>query len=684
GTVIVQDPGSASYPALPSLIPPNVLDFVSRPEQMGELVATLLRRTEVSGQADQQSMLRTVLVEIRDRTGIDVLQYKMPTIVRRLSRLMVASGCETLHEYLRYLQQHPDVSQKLASAFLIKVTEFFRDAQLFEELRATILPRLIEDAKNSNGELRIWSAGTSTGEEAYSVAMLCADLIPDEQIRVRIFATDVNEDAVGFARRGIYDREALRDVPPALVQRYFVHHGDSFEVGKRIRNITIFGRHDLAQRAPFPRIDLVLCRNVLIYFTKELQTRALQLFAFALRDKGYLVLGRSETTMPLAKFFTQADGPQKIFQRIGERVLIPSPRFKDVPQADMRPALATPALPRALVPRPVEIRSSGADIIGKFVFSSAMGLVVVDRHYDIVTLNPAARAMLQIHGVGVGSDLVHSAQGIDRELIRAQIDAALRGEAPGSVNLKVSNELNETRTLSVQCLYDASVSNRLEGVAIILLDVTEEARRNSQIERASVDQTQEIEDFSKRVAELSNRQKALLKANDDLTMANAELRTMNEQYLINVEEAASAQEEAETLNEELEATNEELQTLNEEMHATVEELNTTSDELQSRIGDLERGNSTGEAQVSAITANATHSRAPSSLRGELVAIFNEQSEPLYFSPGLAGDPLASQDGGALRKSRRGKLRDGRSVAIHVQPIQLDGRALEVVTFVPQE
>ena len=342
GAVIVQDLESASFPSLPSLIPPSVVDFIVRPEKMGALIASMTLGTQGPQEQDEQTRLRSLLAEIGDRTGIDFLQYKSPTIMRRLSRLMLAAGCDTVQEYATYLNRNPEAYRKVVSAFLIKVTEFFRDGELFEELKGNILPRLIQHATRTGSELRIWSAGASTGEEAYSVAMLCADLLAEENIPVRIFATDVDEDAIAFARRGIYSKGALKDVPETYIQRYFVRIGESYEVGKRIRNMTVFGQHDLAQRAPFPHIDMVICRNVLIYFTKELQLRALQLFAFALRDQGVLALGKAESTTPLAQYFQQLNGALKVYQRVGERILIPPSRYRDLAEAmsDARAGIA--------------------------------------------------------------------------------------------------------------------------------------------------------------------------------------------------------------------------------------------------------------------------------------------------------------------------------------------------------
>ena len=218
---------------------------------------------------------------------------------------MVATSVSDLPSIRRYLASHPDEYQRLTASFLIKVTEFFRDPELFDVLRERVLPDLIAQARARDNELRIWSAGCATGEEAYSLAILVAEALGDEleQFQVRIFATDLDDEAVAFARRGIYPARRSPVCPrrssPAISSQL---DGD-YEVTKQLRGLVIFGQHDLGQRPPFPRIDLVLCRNVLIYFTPELQARALQLFAFALRDGGYLALGKAETARPLERLF---------------------------------------------------------------------------------------------------------------------------------------------------------------------------------------------------------------------------------------------------------------------------------------------------------------------------------------------------------------------------------------------
>src|SRR5215207_8835078 len=305
GTVIVQNPDTATYPGMPLAVPSSAIDIVADLEAIGPLLGDLVSGTYSIPASSDDSDLHAFLDRVRERTGLDFSAYKRATIVRRLQRRMAAAGAATLMDYRRYMERHPEELQRLVASFLIKVTEFFRDPELFTYLSDRVLPALVSEARE-RGALRIWSAGCATGEEAYTLAMLVSDLLADEseELPVRIFATDVAADAVEFARRGIYSGAAVEGLPGDLVDRHFNPLNGTFEVRKQIRSLVVFGEHDLGNRAPFPRIDLVLCRNVLIYFTPELQRRALQLFAYSLRHGGYLALGKAETVSPLPEFFS--------------------------------------------------------------------------------------------------------------------------------------------------------------------------------------------------------------------------------------------------------------------------------------------------------------------------------------------------------------------------------------------
>ena len=642
GTVIVQEPSSAPFPSMPRAIPPTLVDLTARPEAMGPMLVDVILGIVEPQTPNDQRVLRSILVQLRDRSGVDFTQYKTPTILRRLSRLMIASGVDSLDAYLRFLQTHPEAFARLVSAFLIKVTEFFRDAPLFDELRSVILPRLIDEARANDSELRMWSAGTSTGEEAYSLAILCAELLreADRPVAVRIFATDLDDDAIAFARRGLYPAQSVQQLPQPWVDRYFVRVGEDFEVAKSIRNMTVFGQHDLGQRAPFPRIDLCLCRNVLIYFTRELQTRALQLFAFSLRDGGFLVVGKAESTGALDAFFRTVDSTLKIYQREGDRLAIPPTRAKDPDHATdsaVAPGRsATAALPPA-GSRTFEQRLSANESFGAFLAHSSIGIVLVDRRYDILGLNLAARAMLEIRGVGIGEDLIHLVRGIDASELRDEIDAAFGNESPPIREFRVRGSSGETeRWLHVACSPDrVAVGARSEVVAVVVVDTTGSVRRRRELEEIASTSEARAAALTAQLDDLQRRHRALLAANDELTAANDDLRSANEQLLINSEEAASANEEIETLNEEMQATNEELETLNEELQATVEELNTTNDELESRGTELERIAEVRESDLHRIgVERLTIARALDALAGPLAVVDDEKT--VYASAALGG------------------------------------------------
>jgi two-component system CheB/CheR fusion protein len=608
GTVLVQEPESAAFPALPAAIPRNYIDYTVNLEALPALLATLVSSPQ-DGEISNPDVLRAFLNQLRSRTGIDFRQYKTPTIVRRLSRLMVAAGRDSLTDYMAHLAAHPEAYQRLISAFLIKVTEFFRDPALFSHLRETVLPEIIEYARKNRAELRLWSAGCATGEEAYSLAIALADLLGDEveTLPVRIFATDLDRDAIAFARRGIYPASALKEIPADLLAKYFTRVDGAFQIKRRIRNLTFFGEYDLGQRAPFPRIDLVLCRNVLIYFTKELQQRTLSLFAFSLRAGGYLVLGKSETTSPLPQYFEPVQPSLKIFRRYGERLLIPAPATVAAAATGAQvarrhialgPAMAT----RRRTPESAEPRWSLVDRLGAFLFESPIGVVVVDRNYDISTINQAARSMLGIHGQGIGEDLVHLSDVPSGDL-KAALDAAFRNELPGDGReIEVRNlATNEARFLQISCFPDRTISkgSRIEGVFVLVEDLTATATTMRRIQSENDESKAIVARLAAQNGELLERQRTLGEANEELTVANADLRNANEHLLISAEEAEASAEEVETLNEEMQATSEELETLNEELQATVEELNTTNEELTARSSEVERISIDREEQLRA-------------------------------------------------------------------------------------
>jgi two-component system, chemotaxis family, CheB/CheR fusion protein len=665
GMVVIENPATAAYPGMPESLAATTVDLMADLERIGPLLHNLLSGTYLPTQPDVEESLQALLTQVRERNGIDFSQYKQPTILRRLQRRMVAVGMPTLPDYLRYLARHSEEYSRLIASFLIHVTEFFRDPKLFAALREEILPELIADKRTATmgNELRIWSAGCATGEEAYSLAILVAEALGMQltQFKIHIFATDLDEEAVAFARRGVYPAVALVNIPEELRSRYFTRLDGSYEVTSQLRSLVIFGQHDLGQRAPFPHIDLVLCRNVLIYFTPELQQRALHIFAFALRDGGYLALGKAETVRPLEAYFAPAHERLKLYRRQGDRVLPPIARrtmgglqprtYQPVPHVAVEPTVGHNIRNGA-----TSFRSIG-ERLGNLILESAVGVVVVDRQYDIQIINSAAIRLLGIYTAAIGKDLIHLVETIPATGLRAAIDAAFQlptsrhDESDTIVTVvTVETALGEQQRLQIACYphidtagaQDADlhgVKPHITRVLLVVSDVTRhiqeqtaaeanvrhqavgslaKAEKPGDLGRAYQASVEENARLRAQVEEISAVNRRLLHDSQELVEANMELRGANEDLLVGREEAEASSEEVKTLNEELQATNEELVTVNEEMEATVEELHTANDDLAARSREL---------QQSAVKLEEQH-QASEAARAQLEAILLSMSDAL--------------------------------------------------------
>lgn len=626
GTVIIQNPETAAYPSMPRSLAPSVVDVVADIDRIGPLLADLVRGMAETDETQDDPALQTVLDRVRDRRGIDFGNYKAPTIARRLRRRMATVETETLDGYLRFMDDHPEEEERLVNSFLIKVTRFFRDAALFDHLRERILPELIAAAVAAGRELRIWSAGCATGEEAYSLAILLADLLAEQDAppNLRIFATDLDEEAVAFARRGVYPATALANLSPELIARHFIPRNGAFEISKAVRGSIVFGQHDLGQRPPFAHTDLILCRNVLIYFTTPLQERALRLFAYSLRDGGYLALGMSETPHPVNDQFVADDRRLRVFRRQGERTALP-PAGDPVSVPRRRPVTPPTRVAKDLEhalrhsveeTRLARVATAESDDLVRVL---PVGIVVVDRQYDIQSVNGAARELLGIHGLAVGQDFVHLARQIPSTPLRAAIDAVFRGETASDLTEIVTAEsaTGETRHLTLQCALGPSRETAVSEAAVVLItDVTpvvvlREASEREVVQlndvnarlRADVERLdRERRGLAVTVERMAEANRHVLTANRELTDTVDDLLERNDELRIANASVQVAAEEIETLSEEMQATNEELETLNEETQATNEELHTANDDLQARALELRDLAATHAAEEERLTA----------------------------------------------------------------------------------
>ncbi|HEV2666752.1 MAG TPA: CheR family methyltransferase, partial [Blastocatellia bacterium] len=502
---------------------------------------------------------------------------------------------------------------ELVMSFLIKVTEFFRDAQAFAYLKKNILPRIIERAQTGDKTLRFWSAGCATGEEPYTLALLVADLLGADlpRWRVKIFATDLDEGAINFARRGLFPPNVLESLPEGYRDRFFEKVDHGYRISKSLRQMVIFGHQDLSRGVPFPRIDLVVCRNLLIYFNAELQQHVLDLFAFSLHyTNGYLFLGKAETVRPSQAFYEQIDRRLKVFRCLrspqldkNERGVYGMPRswmnqYDYEASGDVKrnrsvkvtekEAHAQEAYPEFEIDLG-ELRRYN-ELIFRFFPS---GVVIIDRHYRILTANGNARRMLTFRDLGHDQDFLHTVRTLPYNKVRTAIDTVFRERTTVTLSDMAVDSMKsgEERYFSLRIAPMQIESGPVDLAAITIEDVTEEVQTRYRLEATQAEQ-------KRLVNELGGANTRLNDLNKVLQDANEELQAANEEMMLTQEELQATNEEIEATNEELQATNEELETNNEELQATNEELETTNEELTERTSELiETGKSLADERI---------------------------------------------------------------------------------------
>ena len=498
-----------------------------------------------------------LLEYLKRSRGFDFTGYKRASLTRRVHKRMQAIGVNTYPEFARRLEQDPAEFEHLCNTVLINVTEFFRDGIPWEALTSEIVPRLVA-AKPPDEAIRVWSAGCATGEEAYTLAIVLSEALGLDQFRarVKIYATDVDEQALIVARHASYDAKQVDDVPPSLLEKYFDSQDGRYTFRKDLRRFVIFGRNDLVQDAPISRLDLLVCRNTLMYFNAATQANVLARFHFALTDTGYLFLGRAETLLAHSDSFTPVDLKRRIFMK--------------VPRVDHRNRLLAMAGTQdesAPEPMPAEVRlrETSWDV-------SPLAQIVIDGKGQLVVANELARTLFNVGAADYGrpfQDLELSYRPTD---LRSVIDRANTGRKPFTVrNVEWTLRGGDIRWIDVQ-VTPVFAGAHVMGMVISFDDVTA----------------------------FQNLHRELEKSNADLEMAYEELQSTNEELETTNEELQSTVEELETTNEELQSTNEELETMNEELQSTNEELTTINDELRRRSDELNDVNDFMEAVLGSL------------------------------------------------------------------------------------
>ena len=478
--------------------------------------------------------------------GFDFHGYKPASLARRIRKRMEAVGLESFAAYQDYLEVHPNEFATLFNVILINVTGFFRDPPAWEAVRASALSQILA-GKGPDEPIRAWSAGCATGEEAYTIAMILAEELGPDQFRerVKIYATDVDEEALDTARQAAYPQRQLEGVPPELLSKYFDRLDGVSVFRKDYRRQVIFGRHDLINDAPISRIDLLTCRNTLMYLNAETQARVLARLHFALNDGGFLLLGRAETLMAHGQSFLPVDLKRRLSRK------------------NSSPSLRNRSLPRDEAPEIAGGAHQDGRVWASALEASPFAQMVVDRDGHLTLVNDRARALFGIRTGEAGHllrDLQVSYRPVELRSLIEKAETERRAISVKDVEWQV--QLAETRWLDLHIAPLMSSTGTIAGTLISFIDVTAHHRL---------------------LRELEQSQQELETAYEELQSTNEELETTNE-------ELQSTVEELETTNEELQSTNEELETMNEELQSTNEELQTMNDELRQRGDELNSSN----------------------------------------------------------------------------------------------
>jgi two-component system, chemotaxis family, CheB/CheR fusion protein len=493
---------------------------------------------------DVDPSFEELLEFVRDARAFDYTGYRRPSLMRRFEKRMQAVAADDYVSYRTYLEQHPEEFEQLFNTILINVTGFFRDRESWELLAADVVPQLLE-RKPDEAPIRVWSAGCASGEEPYTVAMVLAENLGDEAFRdrVKIYATDVDDEALTEAREAAYGERQLASVPDELRERYFQPVNGQFVVRNDLRRGVIFGRNDLHQDPPISRVDLLISRNTLMYFSPTVQERILANFYFALAREGFLMVGKAEALQSRQHMFVAYDLKRRIFVKNGdlEVRIRPAPPGGGRAQALEPPVLADTAFEHAPVAQ-----------------------VIVDQRNHVAGANQAARALFGLRLKDVGrplQDLELSYKPVD---LRSMIDEMRTERRQVSArDIPWPSPTGEPRTFDVQVSpLLGSDRNAVVGIGVTFLDVTPHRMLQDELEQA---------------------RRELETAYEELQSTVEELETTNE-------ELQSTNEELETTNEELHSTNEELETMNEELQSTNEELETMNDEMRDRTDDAVRAN----------------------------------------------------------------------------------------------
>jgi two-component system CheB/CheR fusion protein len=598
GIAIAQEPETAKYDGMPrAAIATDIVDLVLTPEQIAKELIHLKHhpyvRAVVPHRPGEEFVIETphlgrILEKLKSATGVDFSQYKVPTIRRRIQRRMALHRLSSVDTYSRYLEKEPDEVRNLYQDILIHVTGFFREPESFKALRELVFPKIVEGRQGGDA-VRVWVPGCSTGEEPYSVAIELLDYLGDgtAQLDIQVFATDVSETAVETARHGIYAESIARDVGNERLRRFFTRTDGAYRVNKGVRDLCVFAQHDLTRDPPFSRMDLVVCRNVLIYLGAALQKRLLGLFHYALKPSGFLMLGAAETVGAQADLFAATSRKDRIYTKRGEAPL--RGMFQLHHQLGAHASTGPP--PET---EPDQVRSVFVQANRLLLDRYTPPSVLVDSDLTIIQTHGDTSPYLELPPGQPSLSLLKMARSGLVHPIQQAVRQARRSASPVSKPAAHITTQGKARDVDL----DVIPVTGFDGMHFMVIfregpgvERTEEAalqaarkkRRSTRGKKESAEERRirALED------ELTTTREYLQSVIQDLEAANEELQSANEEILSANEELQSTNEELDTAKEELQSTNEELNTVNEELRGRNEELSRMNSDLQNFLGSVQ-------------------------------------------------------------------------------------------------
>ena len=587
GMAMAQHPASAEYQSMPrSAVESGVVDYVLAPDKLAKQLATYLKHLAawrapmaVTAMTREPAGLQRIFQLLRSKTGHDFSLYKKNTLLRRIERRMSVHQIEKLEDYVSYLERNSHEMAVLFKEFLIGVTNFFRDPQAFDALGHCIVTKVLAD-KPKDYVLRAWIPGCASGEEAYSIAMVLRESVDavKKNFKIQVFGTDIDSDAIEHARLGLYPASIVPDLSPERLQRFFSREGNAYRIKKEIREMVVFAVQDILKDPPFTKLDVLSCRNLLIYLDTELQRKLLPLFHYAIRPDGLLFLGTSEGIDGFTDLFSVIEKKWKLFQR--RPITASADAVVHFPPAGV--PIVERTRPEPAHPGKTMRETAVADLVQKLLLESyAPPCVFIDAEGKVVYTHGRTGKYLELAPGHVNLDVIEMArEGVKHELAAAIRKVRIQQRSVTLKGLKVkTNGGWHTITLTVKPVRGAESLGELAMVSfedVPQKQLTVKTAKTALAPKAA-------ERISQLERELRYTQEHLQTVIEELETSNEEMKSSNEELQSTNEELQSTNEELETSKEELQSLNEELVTVNAELQGKIEELSRTNDDMKNLL-----------------------------------------------------------------------------------------------------